>query len=175
MTGIGPNGELEARALQNLRQAYGQPDLEFGGTLEPMVFNPMALGGTRPVFWSAYLREVREISIPVSHASTGHISLASDRGALIMTLSGIQGYAFYIEADIVTPKPQTQMHWDATFAENPVFGMMTRVGPGSTLHYFGTPFSTRPEDSHFQISQDQGAAGEAWILKEVRMLGFLPR
>lgn len=162
------------RAAENLPILLGEPDFRLGETLKPITIEPQALAGTAPVFWACDLFEIRNIAIPVSHAAPGLIAFHAQRGKLLINLSGVQGYAFYIEVGVTTPKPITRMHWDTAMGGEPVHGYMTREKPGKRLHYFATPFASQNETSVIQISQAdvEGAPDEHWSLDQVCLLGF---
>lgn len=117
--------DLRRRAAERLPGLLNLPEFKLGETLAPIRIVAKALAGTSPLFWAADLFRVRNISIPVSHASDGHIAFQSEGGIMLINLSGVASYAFYVEAVIRTPTAQTLMHWDTAMGGDPVHGTMT--------------------------------------------------
>ncbi|MDP3908292.1 hypothetical protein [Novosphingobium sp.] len=166
---------MQSRAAQQLPELLGEPDFKFGQMLEPILVSARSLSGSAPIFWSSALRDVALLEIPVALDGPGQIVFRDTGGALILDLSGVQGYAFYVEVRAAIGDPAARLHWDATMAADPVFGLATPV-PGTDLHFFATPFSERPDVSHIQISKDAGSPQESdprWSLLEVELLGFM--
>lgn len=166
---------LRARAAELLPQLLGQPDFVLGQTLAPITVSARALWGTSPIFWSTALRDVSAISIPVDTVGPSQITFRDAGSAIILDLSGVQGYAFYVEVRAEIGDPAARLHWDATMAADPVSGLATPL-PGTRQHYFATPYSERPDLSHVQISKDAGSPPEPdprWNLLEIELLGFM--
>ena len=117
----------------------------------PIVVSATSLSGDNGKAWGTGLRNVRDVSAPVSQAP-GHIAFKSDRGNLYISVNGASGLAFYVECRLTLSDANAEMHWDATMATSPVSGIMTRVGT-SNVYYFSTPFSVQSGGSHLGIRQ----------------------
>lgn len=172
-----PPSGIAARAAERLPDLLGQPGFRTGGTLAPITITPARLAGNAPVFWTTRLFGVEELSISPTDLVSGQITLSADRGRLIVSLDGVQGYAFYVECVGRAPDPDKALRWDALVLEaGPVHGRMSRA-PGNAVQYFATPYADRTGLSYCTIDAmtgDSWPQDDRWLINEVTILGFLP-
>lgn len=166
---------LEERALAAAKDA-GIASNGFADTLEVIRLSARTLYGSQPTRWSTTIYNVREISIPMDETVRSTIALPKPNGRITIDLSGVNGFAFYVECKVQAPEPGMGVRWDAMMDDSgPVNGIAT-LDPASGTYYFATPRAGNREPAHVTVDGMLATAPEMSVLivHQIELFGFVP-